>query len=94
MVDAIANDKASVLRSQKSGKLAAANYKVIWESKPIPAPPIVINTKKFSPETINKLQQALIDAPVGVVDVSGTESAVIPWLKMQTLRKYGKSTPV
>ncbi len=75
VVDAIADDKASFLRSQKSGKLAAAKYKVIWESKPIPAPPIVINTKKFSPEVIKQLQQALIDAPVGVVDVSGTESA-------------------
>ena len=75
VVDAIADDKASFLRSQKSGKLAAAKYKVIWESKPIPAPPIVINTKKFSPEVIEQLQQALIDAPVGVVDVSGTESA-------------------
>ncbi|MDJ0795238.1 MAG: phosphate/phosphite/phosphonate ABC transporter substrate-binding protein [Calothrix sp. MO_167.B12] len=75
MVDAIANDKASFLRSQKSGKLDAAKYKVIWESKPIPAPPIVINTQKFSPEVLQQLQQALIDAPVGVVDVSGTESA-------------------
>ena len=75
MVDAITNDKASFLRSQKSGTLGAAKYKVIWESKPIPAPPIVINTKKFAPEVIEQLQQALIDAPVGVVDVSGTESA-------------------
>lgn len=75
VVDAIANDKESFLRSQKSGTLAAANYKIIWESKPIPSPPIVINVKKFSPEVIKQLQQALIDAPVGVVDVSGTKSA-------------------
>ncbi|MEB3341432.1 phosphate/phosphite/phosphonate ABC transporter substrate-binding protein [Okeania sp.] len=74
VVDAIADDKASFLRSQKSGKLDT-NYKVIWESNPIPGPPIVINTKKFSPETIKQLQGALIDAPIGFVDVSGTESA-------------------
>ncbi|MDJ0517733.1 MAG: phosphate/phosphite/phosphonate ABC transporter substrate-binding protein [Trichodesmium sp. MO_231.B1] len=74
VVDAVTNDKESFLRSQRSGKLDA-NYKIIWESNPIPAPPIVINTKKFAPEVIKQLQEGLIDAPVGVVDVSGTESA-------------------
>ena len=74
VVDAVTNDKASFLRSQKSGKLDA-NYKIIWESGPIPAPPIVINTKKFTPKIIDQLQEILIDAPIGVVDVSGTESA-------------------
>ena len=74
VVDAVTNDKASFLRSQKSGKLDA-NYKIIWESGPIPAPPIVINTKKFTPKMIDQLQEILIDAPIGVVDVSGTESA-------------------
>ena len=75
VVDAIANDKSSFLRSQKSGILAAAKYKVIWESQPIPAPPIVINTKNVSLETVKQLEKALIDAPVGVVDVTGAESA-------------------
>lgn len=75
LVDAIADDKASFLRSQKAGKLAAAKYKIIWESDPLPSPPIVINTKKFSPEVLNQLRQAFIDAPVGVVDVAGTASA-------------------
>ena len=74
VVDAVTNDKASFLRSQKSGKLDA-NYKIIWESGPIPAPPIVINTKNFTPKMIDQLQEILIDAPIGVVDVSGTESA-------------------
>ncbi|MCC5635340.1 phosphate/phosphite/phosphonate ABC transporter substrate-binding protein [Nostoc sp. CHAB 5844] len=75
LVDAIADDKASFLRSQKAGTLAAAKYKIIWESDPLPAPPIVINTKKFSPEVVSQLRQALIDAPPGVVDVAGTTSA-------------------
>ncbi len=74
LVDAVTNDKASFLGTQKSGKLDA-NYKIIWESKPIPGAPIVINTKKFSPETIEQLQEAFIDAPVGLIDVSGRESA-------------------
>jgi len=75
LVDAIANDKAAFVRSQKSGKLPASKYKIIWESDPIPAPPIVINTKKLSQKLVKKLQQALIDAPEGVVDVIGTKSA-------------------
>ncbi|MEM1170001.1 MAG: phosphate/phosphite/phosphonate ABC transporter substrate-binding protein [Cyanobacteria bacterium P01_H01_bin.35] len=74
VVDAVTNDKASFLGTQKSGKLDA-NYKIIWESKPIPGAPIVINTMKFSPEKIEQLQEAFIDAPVGLVDMSGRESA-------------------
>ena len=74
-VDAIADDKASFQRVQESGKLPENNYKVIWESEPIPNGPIVINTSKFTPKQINQLQQALIDAPIGVVDVSGSQSA-------------------
>lgn len=74
-VDAIADDKASFVRSQKAGKFPINQYKIIWESSPLPSPPIVINQKKFSQEIINKLRQALIDAPVGVVDVGGTKSA-------------------
>ena len=74
-VDAIANDKASFERGQASGQLPENNYQIIWESEPIPTGPIVINRSKFTPKQINQLQQALIDAPIGVVDVSGSESA-------------------
>jgi phosphonate transport system substrate-binding protein len=42
---------------------------------PNPTDPITIDTSKFIPEEIEKLQQALIDAPIGVVDVSDCESA-------------------
>ncbi|WP_242056596.1 MULTISPECIES: phosphate/phosphite/phosphonate ABC transporter substrate-binding protein [unclassified Nostoc] len=75
LVDAIANDKAAFLRSQKLGKLTASKYKIIWESDPIPSPPIVINDKKLSQKLIKQLQQALIDAPVGTLDITGTQSA-------------------
>ena len=73
-IDAIADDKASFTRAQAAGTVPS-NYKVIWESDPIPTGPIVINTSKFTPEDVTKLQQALINAPMGVVDVSGTKSA-------------------
>ncbi|HLO87411.1 MAG TPA: phosphate/phosphite/phosphonate ABC transporter substrate-binding protein [Nostocaceae cyanobacterium] len=75
VVDAIAVDKLSLLRSQEAGKLPAKNYKIIWESEPIPMAPIVINTKKFSPQTVNQIRQALIDAPIGLLDMSGSQSA-------------------
>lgn len=73
-VDAIANDKPSFLRSQKAGKLGS-RYKIIWESDPIPTGPIVVNTKKLPAELVASLKKALIDAPMGSVDVSGTQSS-------------------
>ncbi|MGK7924079.1 MAG: phosphate/phosphite/phosphonate ABC transporter substrate-binding protein [Spirulina sp.] len=74
-VDAIADDKASFERAQAAGKLPPEKYKIIWESEPIPTGPIVIDSSKFTPEEISKLQEALIDAPLGVVEVSGAKSA-------------------
>ncbi|MFB2771255.1 phosphate/phosphite/phosphonate ABC transporter substrate-binding protein [Pelatocladus sp. BLCC-F211] len=74
VVDAIATEKAIFLQSRREGKLKSSNYKIIWESEPIPTTPIVINTKKFSPEVINQLKRALIDAPSGIVDVNGSNS--------------------
>jgi phosphonate transport system substrate-binding protein len=74
-VDAIANDRASFERAQGEGSLSEQTHKIIWESEPIPTGPIVINVGKFSPEEVSKLQQALIDAPAGVIDVSGAKSA-------------------
>ncbi|WP_353932575.1 phosphate/phosphite/phosphonate ABC transporter substrate-binding protein [Okeanomitos corallinicola TIOX110] len=75
VVDAIAVDKISFLRSQETGKLPATKYKIIWESPPIPMASIVINTKKFSSEELSLIRQVLIDAPVGILDVSGSASA-------------------
>lgn len=75
VVDAIAVDKISFLRSQETGRLPATKYKILWESPPIPMASIVINTKKFSSEELSLIRQALIDAPVGILDVSGSASA-------------------
>jgi phosphonate transport system substrate-binding protein len=74
-VDAIADDKNSFERAKNAGKLPAENYEIIWESEPITTGQIVINSSKFNPEEIDKLKQALIDAPIGLLDVSGFESA-------------------
>ncbi|MBF2008429.1 phosphate/phosphite/phosphonate ABC transporter substrate-binding protein [Chlorogloeopsis fritschii PCC 9212] len=74
VVDAIATEKAIFVQSQREGKLKSSQYKIIWESEPIPTTPIVINTKKFSPSVINQLKRALIDAPEGLVDVNGSNS--------------------
>lgn len=75
VVDAIANDKAIFLKNQKSGTFSGNHYKIIWESRPIPATPVVINTKKFSAEVIEQIQKALIDAPVGVANIHGIKTA-------------------
>lgn len=74
IVDAIADDKPSFLRSQKAGKLSATRYKIIWESDPIPTGPIVVSAKVPS-ELVAQLKKALINAPVGLVDISGQTSA-------------------
>jgi len=74
-VDAIADNKSFFTHSQAIGKLPAPLYQIIWESDPIPNSPIAINKKKFSPEMIDKLQRALIDAPIGMVHIDGGESS-------------------
>lgn len=73
-VDAIAVEKAIFLKAKQKGNLGSSRYQMIWESEPIPTTPIVVNTTKFSPETLLQLKQALIDAPDGLVDVHGSNS--------------------
>lgn len=74
-VDAIADDKTSFLRSLQNHQADSQKYQILWESDPIPMTTLVINTKKFSAQELNKIRQALIDAPVGILDVSGSTSA-------------------
>lgn len=73
-VDAIATEKAIFLQNQKDGKFPYSDYKMIWKSEPIPSSPLVINTKKFSPQIIKQLKRAFIDSPEGLVDVNGSTS--------------------
>ena len=72
-IDAIAIDKATLLRARDSGLIPPEGYKVIWESDPIPNSPIVISSMLSSQFQLT-LKKALINAPEGVVSVGGSES--------------------
>jgi phosphonate transport system substrate-binding protein len=74
IVDAIAVDKPSFLLSQKSGKLNPTQYKIIWESDPIPTVPIVASSK-LAPQIIIDLKRVFINSPAGLPDANGAESA-------------------
>lgn len=74
IVDAIADSKPSYIKGQKSGKLLSSKYQIIWESDPIPLSPVVIS-KKLPPSLATNLKEALINAPEGLADVTGAESA-------------------
>ena len=73
-VDAVAVEQEAFNKAKAAGQLKSANYQKIWESQPLPTAPIVVSTK-LPPATIAALKKALIDAPEGVVAVSGIESA-------------------
>jgi phosphonate transport system substrate-binding protein len=72
-VDAIAIDSEVFQTAKDSGQIQASDYKIIWESDPIPTEPIVISGGLPSP-LVMELKKALINAPEGLFDVSGSES--------------------
>lgn len=74
-VDAIANDKPSYLNEQKAGRFNPQQYKIIWESSPIPQGPIVVRADQLPPELVTNLKKALVSASEGLVDVNGAEAA-------------------
>ncbi|MBW4491472.1 MAG: phosphate/phosphite/phosphonate ABC transporter substrate-binding protein [Trichocoleus desertorum ATA4-8-CV12] len=74
VVDAIADSRPSFVKRQKAGKLDPKQYQIIWESAPIPMSPIVVS-KQLAPEIVSDLKKALINAPEGLADVTGAESA-------------------
>ena len=73
IVDAIAIDKKTYLRQQKSGKIDTTKYQIIWESEPIPSTPLVISSQ-LPPVLISAIKKALIKAPEGLVSLDGSES--------------------
>lgn len=73
-VDAIADDKRSYLAMQKAGKIDTTKYEIIWESQPIPNLPIVASSK-VPPQLIASLKKAFVEAPEGLIDPTGSESA-------------------
>ncbi|WP_353932639.1 phosphate/phosphite/phosphonate ABC transporter substrate-binding protein [Okeanomitos corallinicola TIOX110] len=73
-VDAIAIDQEAFLKAQVENKLDQKKYVKIWESSPLPTDPIVVSTK-LEPRLINGIKKALLDAPEGIIAVSGVETA-------------------
>lgn len=73
-VDAIADDKRSYVAQKKAGNFDPSKYKIIWESKPIPNSPIVAS-RNLSPQLIADLKKAFVNAPDGLLDPTGSESA-------------------
>ncbi|MDY7020360.1 MAG: phosphate/phosphite/phosphonate ABC transporter substrate-binding protein [Cyanobacteriota bacterium] len=73
-VDAIAIEKPTYIELKDLGQLPEDQYKIIWESDPIPNAPIVISSQ-LPPEFKTKLQKVLINAPEGLVGIGGIESA-------------------
>jgi phosphonate transport system substrate-binding protein len=67
-VDAAATNKEAYLESQKSQKINPQQYRVIWESDPIPTSPIVIS-RKLPPQLIEDLKKFLLNAPEGTLDL-------------------------
>lgn len=73
VVDAIAIDKKTYLRQEKSGKIDSNKYQIIWESEPIPSTPLVISNQLPS-VLITAIKRSLIQAPEGLVSLDGSDS--------------------
>lgn len=73
-VDAVAVEQEAYVKAQQENKLDQSKYVKIWESTPLATAPIVVSSK-LNPQLINALKKALIDAPEGIVAVSGVETA-------------------
>lgn len=72
-VDAIAIDSEVFQAAKQNGQIQSDDYAVIWESDPIPTEPIVISSD-LPDSLVTELKKALINAPQGLLDVSGSES--------------------
>jgi phosphonate transport system substrate-binding protein len=73
-VDAIAIEYPTYLEFKTENKLPTDQYKIIWKSDPIPNAPLVIS-RKLPADFKIELKKALIDAPDGLVGISGIESS-------------------
>ncbi|MEB3161724.1 MAG: phosphate/phosphite/phosphonate ABC transporter substrate-binding protein [Prochlorothrix sp.] len=73
-VDAIAVDKATYTKGVETGILPPEQYHLLWESLPIPNPPLVVSDRV--PASLKqKLQNAMLSAPQGLVAISANASA-------------------
>ena len=72
-LDAIAIDKSTYLLAQKAGEISGQKYRMIWESQPIPNPPMVISSKL--PEKFKlDLKKSFINAPYDLFSLVGNQS--------------------
>jgi len=73
-VDAIATENQNYTHESQAGVLASGDYKIIWESNPIPNAPLVVSSKL--PNSLKvAIRKALLNAPEGLADISGAESS-------------------
>ncbi|KKJ01202.1 hypothetical protein PROH_02110 [Prochlorothrix hollandica PCC 9006 = CALU 1027] len=73
-VDAIAIDKAAYEVGLRSGLLTPEKQILLWESDPIPNPPIVANGR-VSSELRLKIQRVLVNAPPGLASINSESAA-------------------
>ena len=73
-VDAVATNISYYLKQQKMGKLKAEDFRVIWESPPIP-PSLIVVSQKLSTDIRKKIKISFLNAPEGIEDIYGGESA-------------------
>lgn len=73
-IDAVATNVPYFLKQQKIGKLKAEEFRVIWESPPIP-PSLIVVSKKLPTDTIKQLKISFLNTPEGIEDIFGSKSA-------------------
>ena len=73
-IDAAATNVPYYIKQQKIGKFRPDEFRVIWESPPIP-PSLIVVSKKLSPDTIKKLKTSFLNTPEGIEDIFGGQSS-------------------
>lgn len=73
-IDAAATNIPYYLKQQKMGKLKPEEFRVIWESPPIP-PSLIVVSKKLGADSIKKLKISFLNTPEGIEDIFGRQSA-------------------
>ncbi|MEL6462384.1 MAG: phosphate/phosphite/phosphonate ABC transporter substrate-binding protein [Cyanobacteria bacterium J06621_15] len=73
-VDAAATNIPYYLKQQIMGQIRPEEFRLIWESPPIP-PSLIVVSKKLPADSIKKLKVSLLNTPEGIEDIFGRQSA-------------------
>lgn len=95
-VDAIAIDSEVYQSAINSGEIQAQDYPIIWTSDPIPTEPIAVSGQ-ISDALVLELKKSFINAPEGLVDISGAESAgytLVEDIDYEPIRKVARTLSV